>query len=93
MLKIKVKSFAQIREILGGEPVDLEIAGPVYVRSVLNLLLEEYSALREFFLRDGEFSNSIVIAVNGENIPANLLETYELKSGDELFLIPPSGGG
>lgn len=81
-MKVIVKFFALHRETVGKEKISLDVEEDITVGNLLQLLVEKYPSLRK--LEEHTF-----ISLNHEYADKN----RKLKSGDEVALFPPVGGG
>ncbi|MFN3995180.1 MAG: MoaD/ThiS family protein [bacterium] len=80
MIKIKVKYFSTIRELLKKNEEILEIPEKTTIKDLINLLYKRYPALKEYpFL----IAKNLSYANKKEKIHDN----------DEIALIPPVSGG
>ncbi|HIE15218.1 TPA: MoaD family protein [Candidatus Bathyarchaeota archaeon] len=95
MLKVQVKAFARIKDVLGSE-VELEIHEDMTVGDLLNELIKKYGDAfkRQIFNPEtGKLQSYVRILLNGRDIDfLNGLET-RLNNGDVLALFPPIAGG
>lgn len=93
-MKVKVKFFALIRELVGVRELDIDIANGMRVIDLLKLLAEKLpSGFRDYVFNSDEVSDSIIILVNGKGLKElNGLAT-ELNEGDEIAILPPVSGG
>lgn len=94
-MKIQIKFFAALREIVGKKAEFVELDGGVRVQDVIRHLIETYGTPLEQHLFDkrGKLTTSYQLLINGINI--STLEGLEtpLKEGDTLAILPPVGGG
>jgi molybdopterin converting factor subunit 1 len=81
-IKVRVKFFAAPREALGTGEIELSIPKGSTVEALIDLLTEQYSALRPH-------TRFLSVAVNRAYVG---MQT-ELKDGDEVACLPPVGGG
>ena len=81
-MRLNVRAFARVREIMGAAETAVDAAGDACVRDVWALLLQRHSELEAF-------DSSIRFARNGSVVPR---ET-RLADGDEVALLPPVSGG
>lgn len=81
-MKIKIKFFASIREIVGKNEIEIEINSNTKVGDVIENLKLQFPKLKKV--------ESTTIIVLNHNI-ANL--DKEVKEGDVLALFPPVSGG
>jgi MoaD family protein len=81
-MKVRAQFYAQLRDLVGNHEMDVELADGATVRD----LLEQVYALRpKLRLHD----KSILIGAGVEFVDRN----YQLKSGDEISIMPPVQGG
>lgn len=95
MVTVRVKGFSVIRDVFGANVVDVEVDHPETVKGVLDGLLRTFGAPLEKVLVDpatGEMTPFLLV-LNGEAISSTLDVDRSVKTGDELTLIFPIGGG
>lgn len=81
-MKITIRCFAGVREVLGTPHLALQLPDNALAGSVLSTLSEQYPALRPL-------AAYVRIAVNNTYASAEA----PLHEGDEVALIPPVAGG
>jgi len=81
-MKVRLLLFAVLREIVGQEELELEVATATTVGEVLEKLSAENP-------RIAAMADVIQVAINQEFAECNT----ELESGDEIALLPPLSGG
>ncbi len=91
-MKIKVRSFAGFRNILGKE-IEVHLAEKATVEDLLNALREAHAALGPLLFNEAGLREDVFIFVAGKNIAA--LESLRtiLAEGDEVALFPAAIGG
>lgn len=82
MVTIKVRFFAQCRDVVGADTAEVHLSGEPSVRAALEIIAGQYPALRPLLDRS-------LIAVNEEYTSAEA----RLSQGDTLAIIPPVSGG
>ena len=82
VVKVCVHFFAQLRDITQVETLDLSFPEGAKVSDLLKEAYVKFPALREQ-------DQAILIGVGVEFVDRN----YELKSGDEIAIMPPVQGG
>jgi molybdopterin converting factor small subunit len=95
MAKVKVRSFTVIRDVLGAGLVEVDVACPATVKGVFDALLREYGeALREKICdsSNGELT-PFPFRLNDEILSSVLHGDRAVKTGDEITIIFPVGGG
>ena len=80
--KIKVRLFANLRELVGEREITLTLPGGVTVDHLNNEILKRYPQLKSF-------SNKFVTSVNCKVTTGDTIIT----SSDEIALLPPVSGG
>jgi len=91
MALVKVRLFANLREIVGHPQLAIE-AGTI--REVLAALQSEHPALRSVLCDDnGEVRSYITVLVNGKNMREMEALATVLSDGDEVAIFPPVSGG
>jgi MoaD family protein len=97
-LKISVRFFTSLRELLGKkeETIEFPKAARVTVDNVLEKLKQRYGKSFVEYVYDpktGEMKGFLQILVNGRSSSTlNGMQT-ELADGDVLAILPPVGGG
>lgn len=95
MATVKVKGFSVIRDVFGASLVEVEVGQPETVKGTLDALLKTYGEPLRKVLVDpatGEMTPFLLV-VNGEAISSTLDTDRPVKTGDEITLIFPIGGG
>ncbi|MCQ6962611.1 ubiquitin-like small modifier protein 1 [Methanolobus chelungpuianus] len=94
MAKVKVKLFANLREIAGESSLQLDGNN---VQEVLFNLMGQYPALKEMiFERTGDepkLRGYINVFLNGNNVKHMESLATEVRDGDEIGVFPPVSGG
>jgi len=81
-LKVRVRLFAALREVVGQEEVEMELTPGTTVSGLWEKLVSRNERL-------GAYGKSINFAVNHEFVPRE----RELAQGDEVAFLPPVSGG
>jgi molybdopterin synthase sulfur carrier subunit len=92
-MKVTVRAFATLREIMGKE-MEIEVSPGETIRGLLAVLVGTYPGLQDaLFERDGRLKSLNNILKNGRNIAfLDNLDTV-LAAGDAIAIFPPVGGG
>lgn len=95
MIKVRVKLFLTLRELVGKDILDIDLPEKSTVQDLLMFIIKKYGRAVSRYLLDErknsrEFLNYLI---NGKNITdLNGFET-PLKTGDLIVIIPPVAGG
>jgi MoaD family protein len=92
---VRVKGFSVIRDVFGASAVEVNVGPPETVKGVLAALLDKFGEpLRKVLVEPdtGEMTPFLLV-LNGEAISSTLDVDRSVKTGDELTLIFPIGGG
>lgn len=95
MARVKVKGFSVVRDVFGAGTVELEVGPPETVKAALAALLAKFGdPLKKVLVEPdtGEIT-PLLLVLNGEAISSTLDVDRSVKTGDELTLIFPIGGG
>lgn len=87
-MKIKVKLFANFREVTGKKDVALEVSGDT-VMDAISSLIASYPGLGPLMLHGGALKPYVNALVNGKAAAPS----DTVKEGDELAIFPPVSGG
>ena len=81
-IKIRVKFYAQLRELIGVHELDLELLQGATVRELLEKVYAQKPALRAH-------DKSILVGAGMEFVDRD----YKLNRGQEIAIMPPVQGG
>ena len=81
-MKIQVKFYAQLRDLIGVPELDFELVEGATVRELLEKIYTQRPALRAH-------DKSILIGAGLEFVDRN----YRLKPGEKIAIMPPVQGG
>jgi MoaD family protein len=79
---MKVRLFAQLRDLIGCDTLDVDLANGAAVSDLLDEIYKRFPAVRSH-------DKSILVAAGLEFVDRN----YNLKPGDEISVMPPVQGG
>lgn len=82
-VEVNILFFAKAREIVGKKDDYLIVETPINYDSLLSIIVDKYSLQ--------EIKNNIKLAVNKQF--GDIEDSFQLKSGDEIAVIPPLSGG
>ncbi len=95
MTRVRVRGHTVIRDIFGAGTIEVDVAGPETIKGLLDALLKRYGEPLRAALCDpttGELT-PFPVRLNDELISSTLDRDRPVKSGDEIAIIFPVGGG
>jgi MoaD family protein len=81
-VKVCAHFFAQLRDIVGSQTADIDLAQGATVSTLLENLYQKFPALRSH-------DKTILVGAGVEFVDRN----HELQPGDEISIMPPVQGG
>jgi MoaD family protein len=81
-MKVRVRFYAQLRDLVGSGEMDVDLAEEATVRDLLDQIYAQKPKLRPH-------DKSILIGAGVEFVDRN----HKLKPGDEISIMPPVQGG
>ena len=81
-MNVRVQFYAQLRELIGIDEVELELPQGATVRELLEEIYAQRPALRAY-------DKSILVGAGLEFVERN----YKLNPGEEIAIMPPVQGG
>jgi MoaD family protein len=81
-MKVRVQFYAQLRDLIGVHELELELPQGAIVRELVEEIYAQKPALRAH-------DKSILVGAGLEFVDRK----YELKSGEEIAIMPPVQGG
>ncbi|HEY3362499.1 MAG TPA: MoaD/ThiS family protein [Methanosarcina sp.] len=92
-MKIRIKTFAQIKDILGADSF-LEFQDGTSMREFLRALRGKAGESEDqLFSKDGNVHSNLVLMMNGARIYEEDIDSLTLSEGDEITLFSPVSGG
>ncbi len=94
-LKIKVKYFTFLRELIGRREEEYEFEKELTVEELIEFIAKKYGkeAKNYLFEENGKLKEILSFLVNGKSITSLNGPKTKLKDRDILAIIPPVGGG
>ena len=95
MARVKVKTFSVIRDVLGSDVVEVDVAVPETVGGLFQTLRDRYGppfASKIWDPNTGEMA-AFLIKQNETIIRSTVDMDRKIQDGDEIALIFPIGGG
>ncbi len=95
MARVKLKTFSVIRDVLGGDAIEVTVPPPETVEALFDTLVRRYGAPFQHLIWDqttGKMEPFLLVH-NGTLIRSTVDMQRHLTDGDELSIIFPVGGG
>jgi len=94
-MKVTVKFFTNLREIIGKPQEQIELSEAVTVNELLQQLGEKYGEkfTRYVFDEKGAVRGHLHFLINGKSITNRQGLKTKLKENDIIAILPPVGGG
>jgi len=94
-IRVKVKFFTTLREIVGKKEEQIELSRSVTIETLLRQLAKTYGKEFEDYIYDelGNVRGHLQFLVNGNSITSLQGFKTKLKEGDHVAILPPVGGG
>jgi molybdopterin synthase sulfur carrier subunit len=94
-MKVTVKFFTTLREIIGKKEEQIELSRPVTVEALLKQLSKTYGNEFVDYVFDelGNVRGHLQFLVNGKSITTMHGFKTKLNDGDQVAVLPPVGGG
>jgi molybdopterin synthase sulfur carrier subunit len=94
-IKVIVRFFTTLREIVGKKEELLEFSKPVNVDAVLKQLSKKYGKDFDDYMFDelGDVRGHLQVLVNGRSVSTMQGLKTQLKDTDQVAILPPVGGG
>jgi molybdopterin synthase sulfur carrier subunit len=94
-IKVTVKFFTTLREIVGKKEEQLELFRPITVEALLKQLSKTYgNEFVDYIFDDlGNVRGHLQFLVNGKSVTTMQGFKTKLNDGDQIAILPPVGGG
>jgi len=94
-IRVKVKFFTTLREIVGKKEEQVELSRSVTVEALLRHVSKMYGKEFQDYVYDelGNVRGHLHFLVNGKSITALQGLKTKLREGDQVAILPPVGGG
>ena len=95
MARVKVKSFSVIRDVLGSEVVEIDVNKPETVSGLFEELIRQYGQPFKEKIWDPNTGQMapFLIKLNESMISSTSDMDHKIRTGDEIAIIFPIGGG
>ena len=94
-IRVKVRFFTSLREIVGKKEEQIEFSRTVTVEELLRQLSQKYGKRFRDYVYDekGEVRSHLHFLINGQSTTTLQGFKTQLKEGDQIAILPPVGGG
>jgi len=94
-IRVKVKFFTTLREIVGKREEQIEFSRAVTVEELLKQLSQKYGeGFRDYvYNEEGEVRSHLQFLINGQSTSTLQGFKTKLNEGDQIAILPPVGGG
>jgi molybdopterin synthase sulfur carrier subunit len=91
-MKLKVKLFANFREVTKNKEVEVNVKGNT-VKDVVSALIHDYPKLEPLMFTGEEIKPYVNVLLNGKSVRDHGGFTSKVKEGDDIAVFPPVSGG
>lgn len=91
-MKVKVKVFGPFRRLVDKGETEIELKAGNAIQDLLSILFPSPEVQKEIIDEKGDVEN-VAILKNGRHIQSLEGLSTTLEEGDEIVIVPPSGGG
>lgn len=91
-MKLKVKLFANFREVTKNKEVEVNVKGST-VRDVVSALVHDYPKLEPLMLTGQDIKPYVNILLNGRSVRDQGGFASKVKESDDIAVFPPVSGG
>ncbi|OKY78660.1 MAG: Molybdopterin converting factor small subunit MoaD [Candidatus Methanohalarchaeum thermophilum] len=92
-LMVEIRFFANFREVVGKDKIEVKSKDIDDVRDVIEILVEKYPELEEMFFDGSELREYVNLILNDQKLEQLSGLDTEVNSRDSLVIFPPVSGG
>ncbi|AGB01868.1 ubiquitin-like small modifier protein 1 [Methanoregula formicica] len=92
-MSVKVRFFAQFRELLGTDIMTEPAAGTSLTTLVAEIAKKNREGYEAIFDKQGSFREFVIVMRNGKRVETADAGTTPVMDGDEVAVFPPVAGG
>ena len=92
-MKVKVRFFAQFRELFGSDIVIEPAPGTTFSSLIEDISQKNREGYHAIFDEQGAFREFVILMRNGKRIDTSDAKKTKIMDGDEIAVFPPVAGG
>jgi molybdopterin synthase sulfur carrier subunit len=92
-MTVKIRFFAQFRELLGSDIITEVPAGTVFTLLITSVVKKNPQGYAAIFDENGAFHEFVILMKNGKRIDIADADRTVIVDGDEVAVFPPVAGG
>jgi molybdopterin synthase sulfur carrier subunit len=92
-MTVKIRFFAQFRELLGSDIITDVPAGTMFTSLIKSVAKENPEGNAAIFDENGAFHEFVILMKNGKRIDIADADKTVIIDGDEIAVFPPVAGG
>jgi sulfur-carrier protein len=90
---VKIRFFAQFRELLGSDIITEVPAGTIFSSLITSVAKKNPEGYAAIFDKNGAFHEFVILMKNGKRIDIADADKTVIMDGDEIAVFPPVAGG
>jgi molybdopterin synthase sulfur carrier subunit len=92
-MTVKIRFFAQFRELLGSDIITDVPAGTMFTSLITSITRKNPEGYAAIFDKNGAFYEFVILMKNGKRIDIVDADKTVIADGDEIAVFPPVAGG
>jgi molybdopterin synthase sulfur carrier subunit len=92
-MTVKIRFFAQFRELLGSDIITDAPAGTMFTSLITSVARKNPEGYAAIFDKNGAFYEFVILMKNGKRIDIADADKTVIADGDEIAVFPPVAGG
>ncbi|OUJ19413.1 Molybdopterin converting factor small subunit MoaD [Methanonatronarchaeum thermophilum] len=90
---VNIKLFANYRETVGKDQIQIEIKNKTTLNEILNKLQTKHPELKKQISNQQQLKKEVNILINEKTINNNQINEKTINNNDTIALLPPVSGG
>ena len=92
-MKVRVRYYGIVHDMVGARTESFNLQTPPKLIDLLREIVEKYPELERMMFNGEAFRDYLAVSVNNVDIMSLQGVDTMLRDGDQVFLMPPIGGG